>query len=60
LDIEACARCGGKLKIIASIEESSVIAKGLAHLERAAADQLQPELTLGARAPPARSILLSA
>jgi len=34
IDIEACARCGGKLKVIASIEEPEVIAKMLAHLER--------------------------
>ncbi|MBK9251784.1 MAG: transposase [Proteobacteria bacterium] len=32
IDIEACARCGGKLKVIASIEEPQVIAKILAHL----------------------------
>lgn len=31
--IEDCARCGGKLKIIASIEESAVIARILAQLE---------------------------
>ncbi len=32
VDIEACARCGGKLEVIASIEESTVVAKILAHL----------------------------
>jgi hypothetical protein len=37
IDIEACARCGGKLKVIASIEEPAVIAKILAHLERSGA-----------------------
>lgn len=36
LEIEACARCGGKPKIIASIEEPAVIAKNQAHLERTA------------------------
>jgi hypothetical protein len=51
VDIEACARCGGKLKVIASIEEPAVIAKILAHLERTAPDHYQPELPLGARAP---------
>jgi hypothetical protein len=30
IDIEACARCGGKLKIIVSIAERAVIAKILA------------------------------
>ena len=36
IEIEGCARCGGKLKIIASIEEPEVIAKILSHLERTA------------------------
>ena len=52
VEIEACARCGGKLAIIASIGKPEVIAKILAHLERTAANQYQPELPLGARAPP--------
>ncbi|MBK6349320.1 MAG: hypothetical protein IPF50_05725 [Proteobacteria bacterium] len=52
IDIEACARCGGKLRVIASIEEPEVIAKILAHLERTAPDQYPSELPLGARAPP--------
>lgn len=54
-EIEDSARCGGKLKIIAGIEEPEVIAKILAHLERTAADQFQSELPLGARAPPVPS-----
>ncbi len=58
VDIEACARCGGKLKIIASIEESAVSAKILAHLERTTPAQYQSELPLGARAPPTQSRLL--
>ncbi len=58
IDIEACARCGGKLKVIASIEEPAVIAKILAHLERTAPQQHQAELPLGARAPPVQSSLL--
>ena len=33
IEIEDCARCGGKLQVIASIEEPQVIAKILAHLE---------------------------
>jgi Putative transposase len=36
VQIEGCARCGGQLKIIASIEEPQLIAKILSHLERAA------------------------
>lgn len=49
VDIEACARCGGKLAVIAKI---------LAHMERTAPDPHQSELPLGARAPPAQSSLL--
>lgn len=58
IDIEACARCGGKLRVIASIEEPQVIAKILAHLERMAPEQVQCELPLGARAPPQQSRFL--
>jgi hypothetical protein len=36
IDIDTCTRCGGKFKIIASIEEPEVIARILAHLERTA------------------------
>jgi hypothetical protein len=50
IEIEDCARCGGKLKVIASIEEPEVIAKILAHLAKTAPDQSQHELPLGARA----------
>jgi hypothetical protein len=32
VEIERCTRCGGRLSIIASIEEPQVIAKILAHL----------------------------
>ncbi len=51
IEIEGCARCGGKLRILASIEEPELIARILAHLERAAMDQGQPELLPEARAP---------
>lgn len=58
VEIEACARCGGKLQIIASIEEPQLIAKILAHLQRVAPGQYQAELPLGARAPPPQAWLL--
>ena len=35
LDIEQCERCGGKVKVIASIEDPAVIAGILGHLEKA-------------------------
>jgi hypothetical protein len=39
-------RCGGQLKVIASIEEPEVIARILAHLQKVAPDQRQAELHL--------------
>ena len=36
IDIEACASCGGKFKVIASSDEPAVIAKILGHLARTA------------------------
>jgi hypothetical protein len=56
--IERCGRCVGRFRIIASIEEPEVIAKILAHLAKTAPDQYQPELPLGARAPPRQASLL--
>jgi hypothetical protein len=32
IDVEVCRRCGGKLKVIASIEESATIERILGHL----------------------------
>jgi len=39
IEIESCTRCGGKLVIIASIEEPQVIARILSHLERTAPER---------------------
>jgi hypothetical protein len=58
VDIETCVRCGGTLKIIASIEQPEVIAKILAHLQRTAPEQYRFELPLKARAPPWQSRLI--
>lgn len=58
IEIEGCVRCGGALRIIASIEEPQVIAKILSHLQRTARDQYPTELPLGARAPPVPFSLL--
>ena len=33
IDIESCECCGGKVRIIASVEDPAVIGKILAHLE---------------------------
>jgi hypothetical protein len=50
-------RCGGNLKIIASIEQPELIAKSLSHLERTAPQPQPPQRPLGARAPPVPSTL---
>ena len=42
IDIERCERCGGAVKIIASIEDPVVIEKILAHLERRASVRCTP------------------
>jgi hypothetical protein len=39
IDIETCERCGGAVKIIASIEDPTVIEKILAHLGLAGTGQ---------------------
>ena len=50
-EIECCARCGGRLRVISSIEDPELIARMLAHRrERGAEDS--PVASLGARAPP--------
>jgi hypothetical protein len=36
IDIETCDKCGGDVRIIASIEDPAVIQKILAHLENTA------------------------
>jgi hypothetical protein len=33
IDIEACPDCGGKLRVIASVEEPGLIAKILGHVQ---------------------------
>ena len=58
IEINTCTRCGGPLKVIASIEEPEVIARILAHIQRIAPDPQQAELPLGARAPPTQALLI--
>jgi len=52
IDIESCERCGGAVRIIASIEDPQIIAKILAHLERRDRASSTPH---AARAPPTHS-----
>jgi len=54
IEIETCARCGGRLRITSSIEQPEVIARILSQLQRTAPEPYQPELPLAARAPPER------
>ena len=55
IDIDTCERCGGKVKIIASIDDPQVIGKILAHLqEREGAGRTPADADTAhrARAPP--------
>ena len=56
IEIEQCARCGGRLKVIASIEEPELIERILAH-RRERGEEATPTAALGARAPPQASLL---
>jgi hypothetical protein len=51
IEIECCRRCGGRLEVIASIEEAALIERILEHLRQRAQEDQAP-LPLGARAPP--------
>ena len=37
IDMETCEHCGGRVKVIASLEDAAVIGRILAHLENRAA-----------------------
>ena len=58
IDINTRTGCGGKLKVIASIEEAGVIGEIPAYLQKRAPDQQQGERPLDARAPPTRARLI--
>jgi len=51
IDIETCRHCGGKLRVIASIEDPALIERILAHLEQPPADD-PPHSPFTPRAPP--------
>ncbi len=55
IEIEQCVRCGGRLKVIASIEEPELIERILAH-RREWGEEAAPTAALGARAPPQASL----
>jgi hypothetical protein len=59
IDVETCARCGGPMKVIASIEDPAVIKTILAHLDKAThRTPTRRVLPPAARAPPAARPLL--
>ena len=55
IEIEQCAGCGGRLKVIASIEEPELIERILAHRRERGEEEAQTA-PLGARAPPQASL----
>ena len=58
IEIDTCARCQGRLRVIASIQEPEVIARILAHRDRDVGGP-EPELApIAARAPPRQGRLL--
>jgi hypothetical protein len=55
IEIEQCARCGGRLEVIASIEEPELIERILAHRREQEGEEAMT-VSLGARAPPQASL----
>jgi len=55
IDIESCSKCGGDVRIIASIEDPAVIRKILAHLDKKATSA-EIGLLPDCRAPPRTSL----
>jgi len=53
IEIETCEQCGGKVKVIASIEDPTVIGKILGHL---ASRELPAGIRPPSRGPPAGGI----
>jgi transposase len=56
VETETCPRCGGRLTVIASIEDPALISRILAHLEQRR-EREQPHLPFASRAPPPQSPL---
>jgi hypothetical protein len=56
IDIERCRRRGGRLRVIASIEEPALIERILAHLEQRAEEDQHPRSPFASHAPPQASL----
>jgi hypothetical protein len=57
IDIETCERCGGRVKIIASIEDPAVVERILAHLQQRASAPAETIPAHGPRGPPGQGLL---
>ena len=57
IEIERCRRCGGKLKVIASIEDPALIGRILAH-RKSRAEREHEGAPFGSRAPPPQRSLV--
>ena len=57
IEIESCARCGARLKIVASIEDPAVIARILAQGDHASDRSQEPRVLHAARAPPGQWVV---
>ena len=55
IEIERCRRCGGRLRVIASIEDAALIERILAHVEKRVEEPVARS-SPGARAPPQPSL----
>jgi hypothetical protein len=56
IELELRVRCGGRLEVIASIEEPELIERILAHRREQGGEGGAPMCSLGARAPPQASL----
>ncbi len=56
IDVEACAHCGGSVKVIACIEDQQVIDKILSHLRKKDGLPSPPDVLPETRAPPQTSL----
>lgn len=57
IEIDTCARCHGRLRVMASIEDPEVITRMLVHLDRASGTPEAELAPRAARAPPRQSTL---
>ena len=57
MDIERCERCGGKVRIIASVEDPDIIGRILAHREQTASSPAGLIPVHGPRGPPGQGQL---